>query len=265
MATAGFPDFFIIGAMKSGTSSLHHYLASHAEICMSVPKEPNYFSKRRFFFHKSPGWYRSLFGDQRLLKGESSTAYSKYPTIKHVPERICASVPHAKFIYLLRDPVERTISHVTHDILEGFLRPEPTIDPYVRDFEKSIYLQYSRYLLQLRQYERVFPPDRLLLLSAEALHKAPRAVLSRVCAFLDVGDHFGDQPLQERWNVTRDRMRITDRANFKAAKKHGDAAKAKRWLEPFSKPSISPSVRRDLESYLRQERELVESVTADIV
>jgi hypothetical protein len=251
--------------MKSGTSSLHHYLASHAEICMSVPKEPNYFSKRRFFFHKGDAWYRSLFKDENLLKGESSTAYTKYPTIKNVPERIRAAVPDAKLIFVLRDPVERTISHVTHDMLEGFIPAHTTVDRFVQNLDTSIYVQYSRYELQLRQYQKVFSRDRFLLLSTQALDTEPRTTFARVCAFLEVDEHVTGPALQKRWNVTRDRRRITNRARYKAAKKAGNLAQANAWLEPFAKPSIGTVARTALENYLQAETELVKSVTRETV
>jgi hypothetical protein len=63
----------IIGAMKSGTSSLHHYLRQHPEICMSSAKEPNFFIEAGNF-SKGLDWYRSMFADHTKICGEASPA-----------------------------------------------------------------------------------------------------------------------------------------------------------------------------------------------
>ena len=111
------PNLFIVGAMKSGTSSLHNYLATHPEIYMSEFKEPQYFadlgkdiSRNQFPTEEA---YLSLFknaGNAKII-GESSTNYSKIPEFTGVPQRIKAFSPEAKIIYIMRDPIERALSH----------------------------------------------------------------------------------------------------------------------------------------------------------
>ena len=106
------PNLFVIGAMKSGTTTLHEYLGSHPEICMSDRKEPGYFVEE-YGWSNGVDWYLRQFsgdGKEKYL-GESTTDYTKLPRFKGVARRIAEFNPGAKIMYLLRDPIERTISH----------------------------------------------------------------------------------------------------------------------------------------------------------
>ncbi len=96
--------------MKSGTTSLHSYLATHPQIFMSLNKEPEYFAKQEVF--KGEDWYLSLFRSAAGIQivGESSTTYARLPYFPGVPDRIAKFNPEARFIYVMRDPVERSIS-----------------------------------------------------------------------------------------------------------------------------------------------------------
>ena len=114
-----YPDFVIIGAMKCGTSSLHAQLAAQDGFFMSEPKEPNFFSDDDVFA-KGAGWYQGLFaGGEGALKGESSTHYTKQPTYPACFERLSAALPGARFIYVMRDPLDRLVSHYIHEWTMG--------------------------------------------------------------------------------------------------------------------------------------------------
>src|SRR3954471_19285474 len=97
------PTFFIVGAPKSGTTSLHAYLAEHPGIAMTTVKECMLFA--------APQWreriadYAALFERDAPVRGESSTAYSSYPYAPEVPERVAATVPDARIVYVVRDPL----------------------------------------------------------------------------------------------------------------------------------------------------------------
>src|SRR5258708_4333366 len=123
------PTFFIIGAGKAGTSSLHHYLDQHPEIQMSSNKEPHFFAGPENGFPYAMGRvsglkeYERLFDPAFSVRGESSPGYTSYPRRQGVPERIRELVPDAKFIYLARDPIARTVSHHLHRIAVAGQRP----------------------------------------------------------------------------------------------------------------------------------------------
>lgn len=203
------PNLFIIGAMKSGTSSLHSYLAMHPEIFMCEPKEPCYFVGRsqldsphieRLGLWRAEHLYLALFsqaGDAKVI-GESSTLYTKAPRIGGVPERIAEFNRQSRFIYLMRDPVERTISHYWHMVRHhGETRDMLTA---IRNTDE--YRDVSHYAMQLDQYYRVFPPERVLTLTFEELTAAPQPVVARVFTWLGVDARFVPRNLGVHENAT---------------------------------------------------------------
>ena len=107
------PNFFIIGAAKSGTSSLFEYLCRHPEIYIPKIKETEYFSKPSVY-NKGEEWYKKLFDEAKKdqLCGDASTTYSRWPHTLDAPKLIAKSVPAANFIYNMRHPVERAYSHL---------------------------------------------------------------------------------------------------------------------------------------------------------
>ena len=110
----GLPDFIVIGAMKTGTTSLQHYLECHPLISMA-PKELNYFSEG-INWHRGLDWYRGHFQHNDLVQGEVSPSYSKCHLYSNIPKNIHAVVPEVKIIYVLREPVARIVSHFSHTI-----------------------------------------------------------------------------------------------------------------------------------------------------
>ena len=117
------PDFAIIGAMKSATSTLHVQLSAVSGVAMSSPKEPCFFSDDEIFA-RGEAWYDACFahagpGD---LRGESSTHYTKLPTLPHACERLHRRRPDAKLLYVIRHPIDRLISHYVHGWTEGWHR-----------------------------------------------------------------------------------------------------------------------------------------------
>ncbi len=101
----------IIGAMKCGTSTLHSQLAARSGFLMSDPKEPNFFSDDERFA-RGVAEYAKLFesaGSEQLC-GESSTHYTKLPTHPRTVERMAKLLPGARFVYVIRHPLDRIVS-----------------------------------------------------------------------------------------------------------------------------------------------------------
>ena len=133
MAEAGqrWPNLFVVGAAKAGTTSLYEMLARHPAIFMSPVKEPHYFSRieptpeRRAFFPRvaDEGSYLALFdgaaGEEMV--GEASTSYLWEP---ETAGRIRDRVPEASILIMLRDPVERAYSQYWNDVREGLEKRE---------------------------------------------------------------------------------------------------------------------------------------------
>lgn len=182
-----------IGAMKCGTSSLHAHLSLHPEVFMSKLKELDFFIDRRRYV-KGIEWYRRQLRGPGVICGESSPNYTKHPVFAGVPERMAQHVPHARLIYILRDPIKRALSHYRHNLSYG--REErpvaEALAPSTRDAGGNGYLDASRYAFQLERFLPHFPLERILVLRLEDMAGDPRPVLRRVFAFIGVDPGFDD-------------------------------------------------------------------------
>jgi hypothetical protein len=186
-AVAGsLPTFLVIGAMKSGTTSLHRYLGSHPQIFMSRQKELNFFSDKDNW-RRGPSWYERHFadvGEDVIAVGESSTNYSKHPEFPGVPARIANLLPAVRFVYVLRHPVERMISHYRHRLARG--KEHRQMDDAL--LQNPIYVDASRYAMQIGRYLEFFPRERVLLLTSRDLQEDRVNTVRRIWRFLRVDD-----------------------------------------------------------------------------
>lgn len=187
-------NFIIIGAAKSGTTTLHGYLSKHPKIFMPDLKEPCYFDNTMKDgieptkgWHLGEDWYHSLFADAEdgQLLGEASTNYTRYPQVQNTPQRIFDYNPDIKLIYVLRDPVARTYSHFVHRCVKE-LKFNP---PFAGDFREHLKrdpmcIDSSKYAMQLAQYREYFEKDAILLLSFSQLKRRPEQVVGQVLEFL---------------------------------------------------------------------------------
>ncbi|MGH2854662.1 MAG: sulfotransferase family protein [Solirubrobacteraceae bacterium] len=202
------PTFFIIGAAKAGTTSLHYYLDQHPQIQMSAAKEPNFFSGpengipypiRRIGRLED---YEQLFDPTVQERGEASVGYTHHPRRQGVPERIKELVPEAKFIYLVRDPIARSISQYQHRVAyEGERNSLQEVlgdiwDPY------SPCVCPSLYASQLDLYLRHFPEERLLVVDHADLLADRRAALCEIFAFLSVDDTVDSARFDDELNTS---------------------------------------------------------------
>jgi hypothetical protein len=186
------PKLFLIGAQKAGTTSLAYLLDQHPDIAVSNPKEPGFFTQH---YEKGTGWYRNCFpADLPRLLVDASTGYTMQPVSGHdgnhdpgrVPRRIKAHSPDARFVYVLRDPVDRTISAYHHDRRAGrlsnsTLREAVSATPF--------YMDVSRYQRQIAPYLAEFPRERFLFVSFDELTRDPLRVARHCIEFagLDAG------------------------------------------------------------------------------
>jgi hypothetical protein len=190
VGSAVLPTFLIIGAPKAGTTSLHHYLAQHPKICMSEPKETDFFL--RADYRTALSEYAQCFAHDTTshVRGEASPRYTWYPFLTDdIPGRIASVVPEAKLIYLVRDPVERAIGFYWEMLTSRDLAPleEAFADPYE---DASPYVCPSRYAVQLERYLRWFPRSQMLVLDSEDLRLNRRATLQTVFEFVGVEDYW---------------------------------------------------------------------------
>lgn len=199
------PNLFVIGAAKSGTTSLHRYLDSHPDVFMCYPKEPAIFVPEYRKHPRDMDWYLSLFedaGDATVI-GESSTFYTMLPTFQGVPARIKDFAPEARLIYLMRDPVERAISHYWHRVRKSKER---------RPIEVAVkanveYVAFSDYECQLVPYFETFGRDAILTLTFEELTGRPVETMQRVFEWLGVEPTVDEEVVQKKWNTKPDEQK----------------------------------------------------------
>jgi len=199
------PAFLILGAQKAGTTALYAYLRWHPRITGPAWKEVSYFDRH---YRRGTRWYRGHFplrAADRLV-GEASPGYLFHPL---APERVRATVPDAKLIAVLRDPVDRALSHYQHEVALGRepLSFEEAVDAEperTRGEEERLvrepgyfshawwdytYLARGRYAEQLERWFAVFPREQLLVLPSEELAGEPDETYAKILEFLGAPPH----------------------------------------------------------------------------
>jgi hypothetical protein len=193
------PNFFIIGAAKAGTTSLHHYLGQHPQIQMAAIKETNFFAGPENGFPYPVGrvasreGYEALFDPAYELRGEASPSYTNAPRRSGVPERIKELVPEGRFVYVVRDPIARTISHYWMLVAAGRERRSlrEALGELSRVDPRGFYLtSQSFYAHQLERYLRHFPQQRILVVDQAELRANREGTLRDVFSFLGADPHF---------------------------------------------------------------------------
>lgn len=198
------PDFLIIGAMKCGTTTLQAQLVAQPGIFMTTPKEPNFFSDDTIFA-RGIDWYRGLFagaapGD---LKGEASTHYTKLPTHPHTIERLRPHCPDLRLVYMIRDPLQRAVSHYIHEWSEGRMGADPAAE-FARHPEMA---DYGRYAFQIAPWIGAYGRDAVMLTSLEQLRADPQEELSRVARHIGLEAPVTWQEDLGAQNVSAERVR----------------------------------------------------------
>lgn len=175
------PSFFIIGAMKSATSTLHNQLAAQKGIYMSTPKEPNFFSDDAVYA-QGIDWYQSLFSGAAAgdICGESSTHYTKLPDYPKTINRLKPLVPSPNLIYVMRHPIDRLVSHYIHQWSEGLICCD--INQAIDRFPELIH--YSSYGRQIKPYLDAFGAEAVLPVFFESLKSQPDKTLQQVGRFI---------------------------------------------------------------------------------
>lgn len=198
------PDFMIIGAMKCATSTLHEQLAATPGFFMSRPKEPNFFSDDAIW-ERGLAWYQGLFATALAgaLRGEASTHYTKLPTHPQTLERLVASVRTRRFVYVMRHPVDRLVSHYIHEWSQGVFRE--SIDDAVE--RRPELIAYSSYARQLAPWIERFGRASILPVFFERLTTAPDSELDRVVRFLGFSGPVAWKPELAHQNVSSERLR----------------------------------------------------------
>jgi hypothetical protein len=205
--TAGaLPNLVVIGAMKCGTSSLHRYLDLHPAIAMSALKEPNFFLTTQWgTWDRGTDWYRGLFDPRAPVRGEASVNYTGLPFSEGTAERMRETLgPDVKLIYMVRDPIERAVSHYLHARAAG--RERRTLAEGLGNFETR-YVLRSMYATQLEPFVEAFGAERIHVDTQAALLRDRAATMRRIFRFLEVDEEFTSPQFERLWEVSAGKTR----------------------------------------------------------
>jgi hypothetical protein len=265
----------VIGAMKSGTTSLHHYLSLHPEIFMSVDKEPRFFTDEAKW-RRGLAWYEEHFPEPAPIRGESTPDYTKFPAIRGAPKRIHSIIPAVRFIYLVRDPIERIVSHYVDSY--SFGRVHGSIDEELTHFEDCHLVNCSRYYTQIEQYLEYFDPERILVLVSEELRDDRRRTLQTAFRFLGVDEgfmatewettHYVGEALRRKTRIGYGMLLLAETVRASPLRRYlprqlmtpiraFNALTARR----IERPNIDQSLRAELAEYLREDVHKLERFT----
>lgn len=200
------PNLLIIGAAKCGTTSLHYYLDQHPQVSMSRMKEVQVFA--RTDWQSRIDLYEQQFSPGALIRGEASPAYSMYPRFTAVPERVAATIPHVKLIYLVRDPIERLLAHYA-EWFSLHLEDRSLADVLSDPLEPSnAYVWCSRYASQLDRYRERFPESQIMVVDSAELRVRRSDTLRDLFAFLAVEPDFASPRFRRTLNTRTDKRRL---------------------------------------------------------
>jgi hypothetical protein len=192
---AQLPNFIIIGGLKCGTTSIHHYLGLHPEVQMSKPKELNFFA-RELNWDLGLDWYASRFDDRFAVRGESSPHYTNLPRFDGVAERIRQSCPEARILYMVRDPIKRILSHWVHATGAGYETGD--LVEVLSDPDNS-YTSRSKYWMQLQPYLERFDRSQIEIITQEELQTEREETMRKAFAFAGVDETFTSEQFDREW------------------------------------------------------------------
>lgn len=209
-------NLFLIGASKTGSSSLHSYLSHHPQVAGADPKEPCFFVEQeelKVFWpsrafdpvsHDAAAYQAMFAGQPTRYRLDSSVFYSQVPHMTGIPARIAATSPDARIIYVVRHPITRTISHYWQRFRE--MHEERGIDDAV--VEGSVFVDTSNYAAQMQAYLEHFDRSQIKVVLSEDLLKNRKAVLDDVFGWLGLEPLEMDASLERLVHTTKENTRI---------------------------------------------------------
>ena len=262
-----FPDFLIVGSMKSGTTSLSRYLSAHKDIYMPA-RELHYFSGN---YNKGVEWYSQWFSDikHESCVGEHTATYSYG---QELPGRIFNLLPDAKLFWVFRDPCYRSYSHYWHRVKQG---------QECSSFEEAIglntgsveniyerYLEISIYTKQIKRFLEFFQIENMFFVILEDLKDNPESVIQKCYDFLDVDPNC---KIQHRKPSNRTYIPRNKYVEFYARKCFGKSNVIYRTIHRFNKssnpgyPKMKSATSQHLKEYFKEyNRELSVLIDRDL-
>ncbi|MGR9074375.1 MAG: sulfotransferase family protein [Gammaproteobacteria bacterium] len=195
-----FPDFIIVGASKSGTTSLYHYLKQHPSVFMPENKEPHYFAPAKWCGLQVPSRddYLKLFdrAGSNMKAGEASTGYLYYP---QSPDLIHAEIPDCHIVAILRNPVDRAFSGYCHEVSLGM--EQVSFEQALKEEKKKLrrrngdefsfnYMKQGFVFDLLVRYVELFGAENVHICFFDDLVQAPTELMRALFRFISVDEEF---------------------------------------------------------------------------
>lgn len=191
------PDFIIIGAQKSGTSSLYYYLSQHPRLKLAINKEIHYYN-----YHirhgKNLGWYKSFFPLKlRCIGRKTGEASPYYLFDDRAAARIKLDLPNIKLIALLRNPIDRAYSAYNMNAAQGKWPTTQTFEQAIANPDLSmeasqIYLIRGQYAGHIKKWLQHFKREQFLFIKSENFFTDPGSTLRKVYQFLEIEEVYPD-------------------------------------------------------------------------
>ena len=226
------PAFIGIGAEKSATTWAWTVLDEHPAICMSQPKELNYFNDDGNY-RRGESWYRKHFADDTHCAGEISPLYMDNC---RVAERIKETYPAAKILVMLRNPFDRAMSHLFHDASVVYGK---VADLTVEDLRALVqkdpkYVRRSQYDQALQPFLATFPSEQVGTFFFDDVTNDGLCLAQRLYEFAGVGSDFVPQQFNQKVNDSQD-LRSVSLAKFiistsRAVKSFPPTRRAMNWV-----------------------------------
>lgn len=264
------PNFLVVGAEKAGTTTLADALGQHPEVFLAAVKEVRYFSNH---YDEGLGWYERHFDGAAGARavGEASPSYA-HPKHPKVPERIARTLGDAvRFVYIVRHPVARAISHYRHGLHLHWWPPSTTFAEAIARSDSI--LGCSRYWQHLERYLPYSDRSRWHILTLEDLKRDPEATYRDLFRFLGVDEGF--RPERRALNTAAENKltpswfeRVRGAIGTSARLIPGPARSALRRMltRELPEPTISEAMTRELEAqFLPDAAALGEFVGRDLV
>lgn len=200
-------SFLVIGAMKSGTTTFNKIAGSHPDVFLLDDEPRFWYSDAKYQDGNGLGDYEDWFhrhglGNEKIV-GESSGYYSWVTRFPDLPNRLVRHFPHVKIVYLVRDPIDRLISHYRWELANGV--PLGSLKKALRD--RAYLLDMSLYETQLAKYLEVLPEQQIFVLQFERFIESPEEEIQRFWAWVGAGSHQVTSIDQFHENQTEGRMR----------------------------------------------------------
>jgi hypothetical protein len=268
------PNAVCIGASKCGTTSLHYYLHAHPQLGLPRSKEVHFFLDPGNW-HRGEQWYRQQFPQGRVLVESFGGGYTHYPLQQGVAQRMHEILPHGKFIYMVRDPVERMISRYVHNVC-AFIEEREPAEAFSGDPLENLYTSESLYFTQLRQFLEYFDEDQFLIVDFNSFKNHRPETLRNIFKFLGVDEEFSSRDFEivrhpsarkRRKNVTgvalnryfgRYLLKTLEKlplpmATQRALTHHTDQLMYWMFSKPMQRPQLEPALRSRLNDLFRPE------------